>query len=119
MRITEDTKRMAEILARASCLDTNTLAFKCEVQIIRPSEALEAMEEYANECVKAKCTIPVVSGSLPLASDEEIQKYVTERFSESHLLPEIIAFRAIKYYRQGMPPVSGRRCCLDESEGKQ
>jgi hypothetical protein len=68
---------------------------------------------------KAKCTIPVVSGSLPLVSDEEIQKYVTERFSESHLLPEIIAFRAIKYYQQGMPPVSGRRCCLDKSEGKQ
>jgi hypothetical protein len=79
-------------------------------------------EEYAALKVQeaqAKCTIPVVSGSLPLASDEEIQKYVTERFSESHLLPEIIAFRAIKYYQQGMPPVSGRRCCLDESEGKQ
>lgn len=81
-----------------------------------------AIEEVADEIVEAcrqECTIPVVSGSLPLASDEEIQKYVTERFSESHLLPEIIAFRAIKYYQQGMPPVSGRRCCLDESEGKQ
>ena len=80
------------------------------------------MEEYAAIKVReaqAKCTIPVVSGLLPLASDEEIQKYVTDRFSESHLLPEIIAFRAIKYYQQGMPPVSGRKCCLDESEGKQ
>ena len=80
------------------------------------------MEEYAAIKVReaqAECTIPVVSGSLSLASDEEIQKYVTDRFSESHLLPEIIAFRAIKYYQQGMPPVSGRKCCLDESEGKQ
>ena len=95
------------------------LDYVCDADLTRRDCNLIA--EFVLKAIEreAKCTIPVVSGSLPLASDEEIQKYVTERFSESHLLPGIIAFRAIKYYQQGMPPVSGRRCCLDESDGKQ
>ena len=89
-----------------------------KVQRLTYGEIEELLTKF-DKVRREECTIPVVSGSLPLATDEEIQKYVTERFSESHLLPEIIAFRAIKYYQQGMPPASGRRCCLDESEGKQ
>jgi len=81
-------------------------------------KGLELALKILNEVSENKL-YTAVSGSLPLASDEEIQKYVTDRFSGNHLLPEIIAFRAIKYYQQGMPPVSGRECCLDESEGKQ
>jgi len=92
----------------------------CRLSDKQESAILSAFELYLNDLEREqKCTIPAVSGSLPLASDEEIQKYVTDRFSGGHLLPEIIAFRAIKYYQQGMPPVSGRKCCLDESEGKQ
>jgi len=46
-------------------------------------------------------------------TDEQIQQYVTDRFSDSHLLPEIIAFRAIKYYRLGLPPMNGNKAVLD------
>jgi len=46
-------------------------------------------------------------------TDEQIQQYVTDRFSDSHLLPEIIAFRAIKYYQLGLPPMNGNKAVLD------
>ena len=48
-----------------------------------------------------------------IPTDDRIMQYVTSRFSDSHLKPELIAFRAIKYYIAGLPPVSENRCVLD------
>jgi hypothetical protein len=39
-------KSAEEILAKCACIDLAEMRFKNEIQIIRPSEALEAMEEY-------------------------------------------------------------------------
>ena len=45
----KDRQSAEEILAKCACIDFVELRFKNEVQIIRPSEALEAMEEYASQ----------------------------------------------------------------------
>ena len=46
-------------------------------------------------------------------TDEQIQEYVTKKFSNTKLLPEIIAFRAIKAYIAGFPPISNNEARLD------
>jgi len=42
-------KTKAEILSEKTGIDLPELEYKNEVQIIRPSEALEAMDEYAKQ----------------------------------------------------------------------
>lgn len=70
-------------------------------------------------CEKANSDIASLKSQLAEAgeekklTDEQIQQYVTDRFSDSHLLPEIIAFRAIKYYQLGLPPMNGNKAVLD------
>ena len=53
-----------------------------------------------------------------IPTDDRIMQYVTSRFSDSHLKPELIAFRAIKYCMAGFPPVSDNVCVLDVQQSK-
>jgi len=48
----KDCQSAEEILAKCACIGLKELEFKNEVPIIRPSEALEAMEQYHKERTK-------------------------------------------------------------------
>ena len=52
--IEQQFKRAEEILAKCALIHVKELEFKNEVQIIRPSEAIEAMQEYAESWFKEK-----------------------------------------------------------------
>ena len=66
--------------------DNNVLAYSTEagMSFINIDHLYNAMEEYANECAKAKCTIPVVSGSLPLASADKIMERIVPKYRDAN-----------------------------------
>ncbi|MFH2032840.1 MAG: hypothetical protein ABIJ40_19780 [Bacteroidota bacterium] len=76
-----------EILAKCTCIDLKELEFKNEVQIIRPSESLEAMQEYAQqsrreELIKYEIAQNTVGGKLHGSKEriiECVDKYLNPK----------------------------------------
>ena len=111
-------KKTAEKILRQSKTAAEILRLKYADDKWEPifSNIVAAMEEYAaqqNPDLGGNVKKFAAQQKSEIPTDDRIMQYVTSRFSDSHLKPELIAFRAIKYYIAGLPPVSENRCVLD------